>query len=61
MTHAYAACMLLEHGPLTFREFHEITGWSEPVADKIIRILLKRRHIERVVLPECHRWAYRLA
>ena len=27
MTRAYAALRLLEHGPLTFRDFVEITGW----------------------------------
>ena len=27
MTRTYAAKRLLEHGPLSFREFVEITGW----------------------------------
>jgi hypothetical protein len=28
MTRTHAAQRLLAHGPLTFREFVEITGWS---------------------------------
>jgi hypothetical protein len=32
MTRVHAARRLLEHGPLTFREFHEITGWPRLVA-----------------------------
>lgn len=28
MTRTYAACKLLEHGPLTKQEFRQITGWT---------------------------------
>jgi DNA-binding GntR family transcriptional regulator len=32
MTRQYAALRLLEHGPLCFRDFLAITGWSEMTA-----------------------------
>ena len=36
MTRTYAAKRLLEHGPLTFREFVEITGWTVRVAHRAL-------------------------
>ena len=36
MTRTYIAKRLLEHGPLTFREFREITGWSPKLATKTL-------------------------
>ena len=32
MTRTYAAKRLFEHGPLTCKEFHEITGWTKQKA-----------------------------
>lgn len=36
MTRTYIALKLLEHGPLTFREFREITGWPGRTASKTL-------------------------
>lgn len=41
MTRAYAAKRLLEHGPLTFRDFMEITGWTIHSAKNVIERLEK--------------------
>lgn len=40
MTRTYAAKRLLEHGPLTFREFHAITGWTKKQAQSTIAALI---------------------
>ena len=39
MTRAHAARGLLADGPLSFREFHEMTGWPYKVARKVISYL----------------------
>lgn len=40
MTRDEAAKKLLEHGPLTFRELREITGWPGRSADQaIVRLM----------------------
>lgn len=36
MTRTHAARMLLALGPLSFRDFHAITGWPYEVARKVI-------------------------
>ncbi len=36
MTRTYAAKRLLEHGPLTFGELVEITGWSSRQVESVI-------------------------
>ncbi len=36
MTRTYAAKRLLEHGPLTFANFMEITGWSKKVSSRAL-------------------------
>lgn len=40
MTRTYAALRLLELGPLTFREFAEITGWPVKASRRIWKHLL---------------------
>jgi hypothetical protein len=39
VTKTYAARRLLEHGPLSMRDFHAITGWPYTVARKVISYL----------------------
>ena len=40
MTRTYAAKRLLEHGPLTFAEFVEVTGWGHDRAGNTIKSLM---------------------
>jgi DNA-binding transcriptional regulator GbsR (MarR family) len=40
MTRTYTAKRLLEHGPLTFAEFMEITGWRIRIAVSALRRLI---------------------
>lgn len=54
MSRTYAARKLLEHGPLMFHEFVEITGWP-PRACTAILISLRRQGIVR---RRCNRQAY---
>lgn len=46
MTRTYAARRLLEHGPLTFAELREITGWTHNQLRSAIYRLLERPAIE---------------
>lgn len=48
MTKTYAARRLLALGPLTFREFYEITGWRYKQAQSVIERLLEREEIRRI-------------
>ena len=41
MTRTYAAKRLLEHGPLTQKEFKEITGWTPKQASKTLARLVE--------------------
>mgnify|MGYP003441363081 FL=1 len=43
MTRTYAAQRLIEHGPLTFREFAEITGWPVSCCRTVWRYLLDKK------------------
>lgn len=36
----YTAKRLLEHGPLTYREFKEITGWPENAVESTLKGLV---------------------
>lgn len=47
MTRTYAAKRLLEHGPLTLREFTEITGWGRIVSWNTLYQLMN----EGIVMP----------
>ena len=40
MTRTYAARQLLRHGPLNFRQFHEITGWTAKQCGKTLWSLI---------------------
>lgn len=40
MSRTYTAKRLLEHGALTFREFHQITGWTKQQAHSTIAQLV---------------------
>lgn len=61
MTRCYAACRLLEHGPLTKREFVEITGWSPFVANSRLHDLCKRGAVCRMAIRGTHCYVYELA
>jgi predicted transcriptional regulator len=60
MTRTYTAKRLLEHGPLTWRELLEITGWRESVLKGAIQNLIDT---ELVVAEKAssRRNVYRLA
>ena len=61
MTRTYAARKLLEHGPLTLREFVEITGWRYTQARGVIGYLLGLGELNHVNVPGTRRYVYRLA
>lgn len=50
MTRYHAAMRLLEHGPLTFREFREITGWTREVA-RLALVALIDAGVATVTVP----------
>ncbi|MCC2632158.1 MAG: hypothetical protein K0S48_44 [Ramlibacter sp.] len=60
MTRTYAAKRLLEHGPLTFTEMREITGWPARVVAGALRSLMETGV---AVAERCgrHKNLYRLA
>lgn len=45
MTRAHAARMLLALGPLSFRDFHAITGWPREECRRVLTRLQQRRVI----------------
>lgn len=61
MTRPYALRRLLEHGPLTFREIVEITGWTWRIAWLAVERLLQRDEIAPSTRPGCRRRVYKLA
>ena len=60
MTHCYAACMLLDLGPLTFQEFREIAGWPRGVAGTILRRLRRRGYVRHFAERGTNRYLYEL-
>lgn len=48
MTRTHAAKRLLEHGPLTFAEMLEITGWKLKQVDGTLQKLLKQGYVKRI-------------
>lgn len=49
MTRQHAAYQLLKHGPLSLREFHQITGWKSPkTCLRVLTTLRQRGRIEMV-------------
>ena len=61
MTHTYAACMLLDLGPLTYLEFREITGWPCGVAGTILSRLRRRGYVRHFAERGTNRYLYGLA
>jgi hypothetical protein len=41
MTRTYFAKRLLEHGPLSFAQFREVTGWPEDACEAALRGLVE--------------------
>jgi hypothetical protein len=60
MTRPYVLCMLLEHGPLTWVEAREITGWSDRIFGRALERCLQRRWIRRTVEQGTHCFVYEL-
>lgn len=60
MTRCYAACKLLEHGPLSLREFIEITGWGRSIASARLNDLLLRGRVERRIVRGHRHYLYEL-
>lgn len=60
MTRTYAAKRLLEHGPLTLREFVTITGWPYSAAQRALEHLMETELVVAVLISP-HRRLYRLA
>ena len=60
MTRTYAAKRLLEHGPLTLREFVSITGWEYHASQRTLEQLIETGIVvsERLARKKC---LYRLA
>lgn len=48
MCRTYAAKRLLEHGPLTFAEMLEITGWKLKQVDGTLQKLIKQGFVKRM-------------
>ena len=61
MTRTYAAKRLLEHGPLTNREFRTITGWDEGTVSSALRNLLATGVAVFHQPPGSRHFVYRLA
>jgi DNA-binding transcriptional regulator GbsR (MarR family) len=59
MTRTYIAKRLLEHGPLTFSEFREITGWPPNSCSKALDGL--RKYGVAILYHDDGRRFYRLA
>jgi hypothetical protein len=57
----YIASRLLEHGPLTFREFQEITRWPVPACYSALRDLVATGRAYFNEGPGCRRRVYHLA
>jgi hypothetical protein len=47
MTRTYTAKRLLEHGPLTFRQLLEITGWKRHEIEKTIYAMVDEGELIR--------------
>lgn len=59
-TKAEAMTQLLRHGPLSFFEAVEITGWKRKCVEKALRKMASREQVERFFVPGRHRFVYRL-
>jgi hypothetical protein len=61
MTHTYALCRLLEHGPLTWKQMREITGWQKGAFESTVHKCLKTRVIVRTCARGTSHYLYRRA
>lgn len=61
MTRAYVLCMLLEHGALTERELHQITGWNFSVLDAVLVQARRRGWVRHFSVRGTSRYLYELA
>jgi len=61
MTRTYAAKRLLEHGPLTFSEFVEITGWTTRQVEWVVYAMLDQGLIHHTSEIGCRRRLYALS
>ena len=59
MTHTYALKRLLEHGPLTFAEIVDISGWAFSSVDSALRRLINADVVEQKAL-DARRFHYAL-
>lgn len=60
MTRTYAAKRLLEHGPLSFAEFKEITGWTHRTAWRAIERLMQFGQVKPIYRTGYGRRLYQL-
>lgn len=60
MTYTHIAKRLLEHGPLTSREFREISGWPKQRVDGALINLVKTSVAVRNQELGSRHWVYRL-
>jgi hypothetical protein len=58
---AYIARRLLEHGPLTRREFREITGWPNDDVGQALYQLAEEGEVRKVTRPGTPHYVYELA
>lgn len=61
MTRAHATRQLLALGPLTFRDYWQITGWPEKIARKVLGRQVELQRVRLFREPGTHRSFYRLA
>jgi len=61
VTRFYAAKRLLEHGPLTFAELINITGWSAKAVEKTIYAMVDEGELIRFKQPGTRRNLYAAA
>jgi hypothetical protein len=47
LTRPYCASRLLEHGPLTFPQFQEITGWPKKTARYWLDVLIEEGEVRQ--------------
>jgi predicted transcriptional regulator len=61
MTRTYAAEKLLAHGPLSYAELKEITGWGHSTIHFVLNRLIDSAKVRRTSVPGMHGYLYGLA
>lgn len=51
LSRAHCTRQLLAHGPLTFRDYWQITGWPRSTAWDVLDLLLVRGEVKRMTAP----------